>query len=74
MKHLLNTLYVTTQGAYLSKEGETILVRLEHENRLRIPIHTLSGVGLLRSGLLQSAAYGLLRREQRCAQLSYRAW
>jgi CRISP-associated protein Cas1 len=44
MKHLLNTLYVTTQGAYLSKEGETVLVRVEHENRLRVPIHTLSGV------------------------------
>jgi CRISP-associated protein Cas1 len=44
MKHLLNTLYVTTQGAYLSKDGETVLVRVEHENRLRVPIHTLSGV------------------------------
>jgi CRISPR-associated protein Cas1 len=24
MKKLLNTLFVTTQGAYLSKEGETV--------------------------------------------------
>lgn len=44
MKHLLNTLYVTTQGAYLSKDGETVLVRVEKENRLRVPIHTLSGI------------------------------
>ena len=44
MKHLLNTLYVTTQGAYLSKDGETVLVRVEHENKLRVPIHTLSGI------------------------------
>lgn len=44
MKHLLNTLYVTTQGAYLSKDGETVLVRVEHENKLRVPVHTLSGI------------------------------
>jgi|SRR6185437_12875801 len=44
MKRLLNTLYVTTQGAYLSKEGETVLVRVEQERRLQIPIHTLTGI------------------------------
>ena len=44
MKKLLNTLYVTTQGSYLAKDGETVLVRVEHENRLRIPLHTLSGI------------------------------
>jgi len=27
MKKYLNTLFVTTQGAYLSKEGETIAVK-----------------------------------------------
>jgi hypothetical protein len=26
MKKLLNILFVTTQGAYLSKEGETVVV------------------------------------------------
>lgn len=44
MKKLLNTLYVTSQGAYLAKEGETVLVRVEQETRLRLPIHTLSGI------------------------------
>lgn len=44
MKQLLNTLYVTTQGAYLSREGETILVRFEDETLLQAPIHTLSSV------------------------------
>lgn len=44
MKHLLNTLYVTTQGAYLAQEGETILVRIEHETKLRVPVHTLGSV------------------------------
>lgn len=44
MKKLLNTLYVTTQGSYLAKDGDTVLVRVEQENRLRVPIHTLSGL------------------------------
>ncbi len=44
MKQLLNTLYVTTQGTYLAKEGETVVVRLDHEVRLRVPIHTLSAI------------------------------
>lgn len=44
MKHHGNTLYVTTQGAYLAKEGETISVRVDHETRLRVPIHNLAGV------------------------------
>lgn len=44
MKKLLNTLYVTTQGAYLGREGETVQVRVEKETRLQVPIHTLSGI------------------------------
>jgi CRISP-associated protein Cas1 len=44
MRHHLNTLFVTTQGAYLSCEGEAILVRVEQETRLRLPIHMLGGV------------------------------
>ena len=44
MKHLLNTLYVTTQGAYLAREGETVLVRVDGETKLRVPIHTLGSV------------------------------
>jgi len=44
MKHLLNTLYVTTQGAYLSREGETVLVRVDGETKLQVPIHTLGSL------------------------------
>lgn len=44
MKRHLNTLFVTTQGAYLAKEGETVIVRVERETRLRLPIHTLGGI------------------------------
>lgn len=44
MKKYLNTLFVTTQGAYLAKEGETVAVRIEKEVRLRIPVHTLDSI------------------------------
>lgn len=44
MKRLLNTLYVTTQGAYLARDGETVLVRADNETKLRVPIHTLGGI------------------------------
>jgi len=44
MRHLLNTLFVTTDGAYLAKDGECVAVRIDKEVRLRLPIHT---VGLI---------------------------
>lgn len=44
MKKHLNTLFVTTQGAYLSKEGETVVVKVDNEVRLQAPVHTLGGI------------------------------
>ncbi len=44
MKKHLNTLFVTTQGAYLAKEGETVAVKIDSEIVLRVPIHTLGGI------------------------------
>lgn len=37
-------MFVTTQGAYLSKEGETVVVSVEKVKRLQLPIHTISGI------------------------------
>lgn len=44
MKKLLNTLYVTTQGAYLRKDGETVVVEADGQEKIRLPIHTLGGI------------------------------
>lgn len=44
MKKHLNTLFVTTQGAYLAKEGETVVVKIDRKVRLRLPIHTLESI------------------------------
>ncbi len=44
MKQLLNTLYVSTEGAWLRLEGETLVVMIEKEKRLQAPLHHLGGI------------------------------
>ncbi len=44
MRKLLNTLYVTTPGAYLSKDGENIVIKVENQERFRIPVHNIEGI------------------------------
>lgn len=41
---LLNTLYVTTPESYLHLDNDTLRVEVEHETRLRVPLHHLSAV------------------------------
>lgn len=42
MRHLLNTLFVTTQDAYLSLEGENVVVNRDKTVVGRFPLHNLS--------------------------------
>ena len=44
MRHLLNTLYVTTPDSYLAREGENILIRLEEETIFRVPSHNIEAI------------------------------
>lgn len=44
MKKHDNTLYVTTQGAYLARKGTNVLVRIERKTRMSLPIHTIGGI------------------------------
>ncbi|KWT83498.1 type I-C CRISPR-associated endonuclease Cas1c [Candidatus Magnetominusculus xianensis] len=44
MKRLLNTLYVTTQGAYLTKEGETVVVKSGDDTLVKLPVHNLGSI------------------------------
>ncbi|MDR1242348.1 MAG: type I-C CRISPR-associated endonuclease Cas1c [Deltaproteobacteria bacterium] len=46
MKQHLNTLYVTSQESYLSKDGECVCVHLKNAEKKKIPIHTLGGLVL----------------------------
>lgn len=44
MKKLLNTLYVTSEGAYLRKDGETVAVDIDGATRARAPAHLLGQI------------------------------
>ena len=44
MRKLQNTLYVTTSSAYLSLDGENIVVQNEGETIGRVPLHNLEGI------------------------------
>lgn len=44
MRVLLNTLYVTTPEAYLSKDGLNVVITVKQQEIFRIPIHNLEGI------------------------------
>lgn len=44
MRKLLNVLYITNPEAYLARDGETVVVRIEDEVKFRVPVHNLEGV------------------------------
>lgn len=44
MRILLNTLYVTTPEAYLSKDGLNVVVSVNQEEIFRIPIHNIEQI------------------------------
>ena len=44
MRHFLNTLFVTTENAYLTLEGENVVVNRDKEVMGRFPLHTLSAI------------------------------
>ena len=44
MKKLLNTIYVTTEGASLRKDGENLVAEIDGTERARVPFHMLTSV------------------------------
>ncbi len=44
MKRLLNTLYVTSESAWLHKDGLNVVVKVEGEERGRVPLHLLGAI------------------------------
>lgn len=44
MRQHLNTLFVTREGTYLSKDGAAVDVRHEGASLLRVPLHNLDGI------------------------------
>lgn len=44
MRRQLNTLYVTTDGAWLRKDGANIVMEVERQERVRLPAHMLESL------------------------------
>jgi len=44
MKKLANVLYVTTPEAYLSLDGENVVVKKDEQTSTRLPLHNLEGI------------------------------
>jgi CRISPR-associated protein Cas1 len=44
MRQHLNTLFVTLEGAWLSKDGQAVEVRHDGQAKLRVPLHNLEGI------------------------------
>jgi CRISP-associated protein Cas1 len=44
MKQLLNTLYIMTQGAYLTLDHETMKVEMDGKVQLQVPLHHLGAI------------------------------
>jgi CRISPR-associated protein Cas1 len=44
VKKLLNTVYVTTEGAALRKDGENLVAEVEGEEKARVPLHMLASI------------------------------
>lgn len=62
MYQLLNTLYVTTPGAYLRLDHDTVKVQVEHETLLQTPLLHLGGIVCIGRVNMSPALI------QRCAQ------
>ena len=58
MRHLLNTLFVTSEDIYLSLDGENVVANREKKVMARYPLHTLSAI-------LSFSYPGASRRERR---------
>ncbi len=60
MRRLLNTLYVTLDGAWLRKDGLNLVVEVDGAERLRVPMHLLGSVVAFGRVSLSPALMGAL--------------
>ena len=44
MKHLGNVLYITTPEAYLSLDGENVVIKKDENSSTRLPLHNLENI------------------------------
>lgn len=59
MKKLLNTVYDTTEGAALKKDGENLAAEVEGAEKARVPFHMLTSVVAVGPILISPALIGI---------------
>ena len=69
MRKLLNTLYVTTPEAYLSKDGLNVVISVQQEEVFRIPVINIEGIvtfGYMGAspGALRKGVHNYLKRQK----------
>jgi CRISPR-associated protein Cas1 len=62
VKKLLNTLYVTTEGAGLRKDGENLVAEVDGSERARVPFHMLASVVVFGGIFISPPLIGSLAR------------
>jgi CRISPR-associated protein Cas1 len=62
VKKLLNTLYATTEGASLRKDGENLVAEIEGAERSRVPLHMLGAVVVFGGIFVSPPLIGALAR------------
>lgn len=73
MRKLLNTVYVTTEGAALRKDGETLVAEIEGADTARVPLHMLGGLVTFGPVLLTPALVGACAERGICVVILDRA-
>ena len=72
MRRHLNTLYVTTEESWLSKDRENAVIRIDGEERGRVPVHLLGGIVCFGLIGLTPALMGLCAERGVCLSLMSR--
>jgi CRISPR-associated protein Cas1 len=62
VKKLLNTLYVTTEGTRLRKDGENVVAQIDDAERGRVPLHMLGAVVVFGATSVSPSLIGALAR------------
>ena len=73
MRRHLNTLYVTTEGAWLHKDGENAVVKVDGAERGRVPVHLLGGIVCFGSVGITPALMGHCAEHGVCLSMMSRA-
>lgn len=57
--NVLNTLFVLSPGAYVARDHQNLIVRVDREIRLRVPIHGLASVACFGHAMMSPQAMGI---------------